>query len=107
MEKYKVTVPEIFKEALDQFLTIRREDFNNLKESLVRKAWSEVREISHKIKGSSATYGFVEWTKISGEMEDILITSGLNPSSDEINNLKKSVDDFIYQVDNLEITFED
>ncbi len=44
-------------------------------------AWTDLRVASHKLRGSAATYGFVELGALAGKVEDLLLEVSCNPDA--------------------------
>jgi HPt (histidine-containing phosphotransfer) domain-containing protein len=57
-------------------LVARVRDLDALAE---KGAWSELRVLAHKLRGSAATYGFAALGALAASIEEVLIASGCAP----------------------------
>lgn len=67
----RVTVkvgPE-FADLAREYLENRKLELPRLKDCMARSSYNEIRDISHKMKGNGATYGFPEFSRIGGALE--------------------------------------
>ena len=65
-----VTVDSILKPYLDRFLSETRSNIQSLRKAHSEKEWESMRKLSHKIRGSAGSYGFVDLGDCAAVIED-------------------------------------
>ena len=84
---------------LDEIVAKARADFagrlggkiDDLDRLFSSAAWSDLRVASHKLRGSAATYGFVELGALAGKVEDLLIEASCNPDGAARDRLRDTL----------------
>lgn len=74
---------------LDEIVAQARAEFagrlggkvDDLERLLSSEAWADLRVAAHKLRGSAATYGFVELGALAGKVEDLLIEASCAPDA--------------------------
>lgn len=74
---------------LDEIVATARAEFagrlggkiDDLDRLFASEAWADLRVASHKLRGSAATYGFVELGALAGQVEDLLIEASCSPDA--------------------------
>ena len=51
------------------YLAARRRDLIMLRQLLAQQDWNEIRRIGHRMKGTGATYGFAEVSRLGDAIE--------------------------------------
>ncbi len=94
----KVQVDSELKEILPTFLKNRNTDCVKLSELLANKDFESLKKLGHKVSGSSGGYGFSELGDIAKKIE----ISASSQNEEEIKNL---VDQFINYVQSVEVEY--
>lgn len=97
--KNRVEISIELKELIPIFLEETKKNIELLKESILNNDQEKVKFYSHRIKGSSGTYGFVQLSLISKQIEDIVKAKY---DSQKIQMLFKDLEDHF---NNLEIVY--
>lgn len=69
MGKTIVKVDKDLEDLIPQFILNRKKDIEELIEAIEKKDEPLVAQLGHKIKGSSASYGFEELSKMAADCE--------------------------------------
>ncbi|MFH0811734.1 MAG: ATP-binding protein [Pseudomonadota bacterium] len=97
--KTRVLVDPDFKEIIPDFLSDMQCFYQKMLNALEQREFSDIKEISHKIKGAGGSYGFHKLSEIAQTIE----TAAKNNDIDKIrNNLK----DYINYLNNVEVIHE-
>lgn len=97
--KNQVEISIELKDLIPIFLEETKKNIELLKESILNNDLEKIKFYSHRIKGSSGSYGFVQLSLISKQIEDIVKS---NYDNQKISNLFKSLEDYF---NNLEIIY--
>jgi HPt (histidine-containing phosphotransfer) domain-containing protein len=73
------SVRDMLAAARAEFAARLRGKVDELYALVEREAWDEARRAAHKLRGSSATYGFAELGAAAASAEDILLQAGGAP----------------------------
>ena len=84
---------------LDEIVAKARAEFagrlggkvDDLERLLSSEAWADLRVASHKLRGSAATYGFVELGALAGKVEDLLIEASSSPDAAARDRLRATL----------------
>ncbi len=95
-KKYQVEISLELKDLIPIFLEETKKNMNLLNESIQRNDLEQIRFYSHRIKGSSGTYGFNKISMIAGNIEQItktnfnkeLVQALFNDLEDIVNHLE-------------------
>jgi HPt (histidine-containing phosphotransfer) domain-containing protein len=60
---------DLVQELVPSYLAARREEVTKMTELLARSDFEQLRVLSHSLKGSGASFGFPELTRLGSEME--------------------------------------
>ena len=66
---------EVLAEARHEFAGRLGGKMADLDRLFASEAWADLRVASHKLRGSAATYGFVELGALAGKVEDLLLAA--------------------------------
>lgn len=83
----EILVDEDFLDLAEMYLEAKQKDIELYKTALQNKDFKAIKDASHKMKGTGASYGFEYLTELGKNMEE----ASLN---EEFDNLVKMVDDF-------------
>jgi HPt (histidine-containing phosphotransfer) domain-containing protein len=78
-------------EARAQFATTLPAKIADLRSLLDRGAWDELRRAAHKLRGSTGTYGFMELSTATGDVEDALLEAGGVPGPEVKDRVERRV----------------
>lgn len=83
----EILVDEDFLDLAEMYLEAKQKDIELYKTALQNKDFKAIKDASHKMKGTGASYGFEYLTELGKNMEE----ASLN---EEFDSLVKMVDDF-------------
>lgn len=87
--KIIVNIDADLKELIPQFLENRRRDIENLEELFQQNDLAAIAMLSHKIKGTTAGYGFTELSDFASKIEKAAKNNEIAPIQDLILEMKK------------------
>jgi HPt (histidine-containing phosphotransfer) domain-containing protein len=97
--KYKIEISNELQDLIPIFKEETEKNLNLLKEAIYNKDFEKIQFISHKIKGSSGSYGFDKISKLAKQIEE---NSKTIKSIEEINKIFNELLDYF---NNVEIIF--
>ncbi len=100
-EKPIAYVERDLEEIVPDFFEDSREEIRNLNDAYTSKDYKALKDLGHKIKGSSVSYGFKGMSDLGLSIEKAAVA---NKSFDEIKSL---IDEFTFYVENVEIVYVD
>lgn len=100
MAKVQIFIDSELQDLIPQFLENRKKDIVSLVGQVEAADIIAIGQLAHKIKGSSASYGFQELSRIAAELE---IASKAN----DMVTIQKLVPSLKEHLDNIEIVFRD
>lgn len=95
MAKTVVEVDEDLKDLIPQFLENRKQDISVLKDLVEKKDIESISQLSHKIKGAAAGYGFKELSDIAARIE----TASKNNDDSNLKSLAQAMYDHFKAID--------
>lgn len=98
MAKIKVEIDADLQDLIPQFLENRRKDITSLHELVAQKNLTAIAQLAHKIKGTSAGYGFTGLSAMAADIEKAAKNNDSVP-------LSKIVEDMKIYFDEIEIHF--
>jgi len=84
-------VPDEIKKLQGFFLSIATEKVEEMKKALQQKNLSLIRTHAHQLKGSGASFGFPEISKIAEQIENECLTD----SQDKVEKLINEMDELL------------
>lgn len=82
-----VTVDAELVELVPSYIEKRKTEVSALKSFFEKNQLDEIAKVAHKVKGTAASYGFIELTDISGKIESLA-------QGDNMAELKRQIDLF-------------
>ncbi len=101
MEKPIAYVERDLEEIVPDFFEDSREEIRNLNDALASKDYKALKDLGHKIKGSSVSYGFKGMSDLGLTIEKAAVAE---KSFEEIGKL---VEEFTFYVENVEVVYVD
>ena len=83
-----VNIDADLKELIPQFLENRRRDIENLEMLLQQNDLAAIAMLAHKIKGTTAGYGFAELSEFASKLEKAAKNNDTEPIQDLILKMK-------------------
>lgn len=88
-------------EARAQFATTLPAKIADLRSLLEGEAWEELRRAAHKLRGSTGTYGFMELSAATGDVEDALLEAGGPPGPEVKERVQRRVRDATLEAERI------
>lgn len=100
MTKVQVFIESELQDLIPQFLENRKKDIISLVGQVEAADIIAIGQLAHKIKGSSASYGFQELSRIAAELEMASKANDMATIQSLVPNLKA-------HLENIEIVYRD
>jgi HPt (histidine-containing phosphotransfer) domain-containing protein len=68
---------------------------------LDRASWDELRRAAHKLRGSTGTYGFLELSAATAEVEEALLEAGGPPGPEVKERVARRVKDALREAERI------
>jgi HPt (histidine-containing phosphotransfer) domain-containing protein len=82
------TFSQLIQELVPDYLAARKEEVGKMMELLAASDFERLRVLSHSLKGSGASFGFAELTRIGGTLERYAEASDAESFARELASLK-------------------
>lgn len=92
-EIYIKADPDI-KDLLPGYLENRRKDIELIKKALEAEDWQEIKTIGHRMKGSGASYGFVDISQLGKAIEE----AAHNQDKEKIKDATRELEKYLSRV---------
>lgn len=96
--KLIIQIDTDLKDIVPEFMAIRTKDVTLLKSYIVNQDFDHIIKVGHRIKGSSASYGFLEMSEIGRQLE-------YAGKIKDLNLIKKYVESLENYLLSVEITY--
>ena len=91
---YKVLVPSYLKERFPVYIENRKADLEVLTEATKASDFSEIKAVTHKIKGNAAMYGFLGLQDIAINFEKAAKDESLPDCENFLKKMAEALDNF-------------
>lgn len=88
MSKVTVEIDADLQDLIPQFIENRKKDIESLVELVEKKDLTAIAQLSHKIKGAAAGYGFTELSDLAAQMEVAAKSNNATPLPDLVRRMK-------------------
>ncbi len=93
MAKHTVQISTFLKDIVPDFIQNRHNDIHSLSTALQNRDFSTIRNIGHRMKGSSGSYGFKELSEIGSNLESCAEKNNLEDATLEFSKMKKYLEE--------------
>jgi len=100
MDKSKliIQIDTDLKDIIPEFMMVRAQDVNLLKSYVITQDFDQIIKLGHRMKGSSASYGFIAMSEIGRQLEHA-------GKIKDINLIKKNIESLENYLLRIEIIF--
>ncbi len=88
MSKVTVEIDADLRDLIPQFIENRKRDIESLAELIAKEELTAIAQLSHKIKGAAAGYGFSELSDLAAQMEVAAKNANPAPLADLVRKMK-------------------
>ena len=103
----EIEVPPGLEEHAKKYIERRRGEIPVLNDLYARADFQQMRALAHNIKGTGASYGFPELTRIGGELEDLAKRSDAPAIGEQLGALSRYLTKASQAVESIAATTED
>lgn len=100
MSKVQITIDSELKDLIPQFLENRKKDLLSLDVQVQANDSLAISQLAHKIKGSSASYGFADLSKMAAELE-------IAAKNNDMESIRRMFPTIKNHLDNIEVVYQD
>lgn len=100
MSKIKIVIDSDLKDLIPQFLENRKKDVISLDGQVQASDALAISQLAHKIKGSSASYGFAHLSKLAAELE-------VAAKANDMSIIRQIFPEVKNHLDSIEVVYED
>lgn len=100
MAKISIVIDSELKDLIPQFLENRKKDLVSLDLQVQANDSLAISQLAHKIKGSSASYGFAELSKMAAELE-------VAAKGSDMDSIRRIFPTMKNHLDNIEVVYQD
>ena len=99
-EKMTISVERILEPALPQFIEMRWQDLDRLKNGIEQSDFTALKKLSHKLLGTPGTFGFYNIVELAREMEVAIEHKDLTALSQIVSSYENFMNHFKIKIKN-------